>query len=76
MHAIFQKKGKKGQNISKLEQKCTKFENILKKGNLMHATSTRMKQLEYALIIISKIANVWNLNTSIFPNIFQISDIH
>ena len=42
----------------------------------MHATSARMKQLEYALIIISKIANVWNLNTSIFPNIFQISDIH
>ena len=26
------RKGKKGQNIWKSEQKCTKFENILKKG--------------------------------------------
>ena len=26
------KKGKKGQNIRKFEQKCKKFENILKKG--------------------------------------------
>ena len=32
MRAIFQKKGKKGQNIRKFGQKCTKFENILKKG--------------------------------------------
>ena len=36
MRAIFQKKGKKnvkkGQNISKFGQKCTKFENSLKKG--------------------------------------------
>ena len=36
MHAIFQKKGggnvKKGQNIWKSGQKCTRFENILKKG--------------------------------------------
>ena len=40
MHAIFQKKGKKGakknvkkgQNILKFGQKCTKFENILKKS--------------------------------------------
>ena len=37
MRAIFQKKGKKkivkkGQNIWKFGQKCTKFENILKKG--------------------------------------------
>ena len=35
MRAIFQKKGKKyfkkGKNIWKLEKKCTKFENILKK---------------------------------------------
>ena len=36
MHAIFQKKGKKNvkkiQNIRKFEKKCTKLENILKKG--------------------------------------------
>ena len=36
MHAIFQKKGKKGQkkkqNNKNFGQKCTKFENILKKG--------------------------------------------
>ena len=42
MHAIFQKndkkraknvkKGKKGQNVQKSGQKCTKSENILKKG--------------------------------------------
>ena len=32
--AIFQKKGKKGQNIQTFEQKCTKFENILKNDSL------------------------------------------
>ena len=36
MHAIFQKKRqktvKKGQNIWKFGQKCTNFENVLKKG--------------------------------------------
>ena len=36
MRTIFQKKGKKGQNIRQFEQKCTmykaKFGNILKKG--------------------------------------------
>ena len=57
MHEIFQKKGKKknrggekGQKILKFVQKCAKFENILKKGSLMHATMACMKQLEYALI--------------------------
>ena len=44
-----QKKGKTGQNIWKFGQKCTKFGNILKKGSLMHAIITCMKQLEYAL---------------------------
>ena len=39
-------KGKKGQNIWKFGQKCTKFENILKKGSLKHATIACMKQLE------------------------------
>ena len=51
MRAIFQKKGKKGQNIWKFGQKCTKFENILKKGSLMRATIVCMKQVEYALIL-------------------------
>ena len=49
MRAIIQKKGKKGQNIWKFGQKCIKFENVLKKGSLMHATIARMKELEYAL---------------------------
>ena len=53
MRAIFQKKKKtkkqKRPNIWKFEQKCTKFENILKKGSLMRVTIARMKQLEYAL---------------------------
>ena len=35
MRAISQKKGKKGHNIWKLGQKCTKFGNILKKGSLV-----------------------------------------
>ena len=38
----------KGQNISKFGQKCTKFENILKKGILLHVTIACMKQLEHA----------------------------
>ena len=46
MRAIFQKKGKKEQNTWKFGQKCTKFENILKKGSLKHATIACMKQLE------------------------------
>ena len=56
MHAIFQKKGKKGQNIWKFGQECTKIENILKKGSLMCATIARMKQLEYVLNIESALS--------------------
>ena len=41
----------KGQNIVKLGQKCTKFENILKKGSLIRANVACMKQPEYALVI-------------------------
>ena len=40
MRAIFHEKGKKGKTFG---QKCTKSENILKKGNLMWATIARMK---------------------------------
>ena len=35
MHVIFQKKGKKGQNIWKFGQKCIKFDNILKKRQVI-----------------------------------------
>ena len=53
MSVIFQKKGQKKrqkrQNIWKFGQKHTKFENILKKGSLVRATTACMKQLEYAL---------------------------
>ena len=41
--AIFQKKGKQGQNIWKFGQKCKKFENILKKGQ-PHACDYRMHE--------------------------------
>ena len=44
------KKGKKWQNIWKFGQKCTKSENILKKGSFICATIACMKQLEYALL--------------------------
>ena len=43
-----QKKGRKGQSIWKFGQKCTKFENILKKGSI-----ACMKQLEYALAYLA-----------------------
>ena len=46
MHAIFQKKGKKGQNIWKFEQKGTEFENILKKGKWLCVIIARNKLLE------------------------------
>ena len=35
--------------FKKKREKCTKFGNILKKGSLMCATVTCMKELEYAL---------------------------
>ena len=46
---FYRKRAKNEQNIWKFGQKCTKFENILKKGNLRHVSMTHMKQLEYAL---------------------------
>ena len=46
------KKGKIEENIWKFGQKCTKFENILKKGSLMRATIGCMKQLEYVLVLL------------------------
>ena len=58
MRAIFQKKGKKGQNIWKFG-KCTKFENILKTVSLVRATIACMKQLVYALEIDVKRGGVF-----------------
>ena len=46
------KKDKKGQNIWKLGQKCTKFENTLKRGSLICVTIACMKQLEYTLSVV------------------------
>ena len=58
MRAIFQKKVKnmlknvkKGQNIWKFGQRCTKFENILKKGKWLRAIIARNKLLEKALVV-------------------------
>ena len=54
LYVIFQKKRqknvKKGQNIWKFEQKCTRFEHILTKGKLLHATIARNKLLEKAIL--------------------------
>ena len=63
--AIFQKKGKKGQNIWKFGQTCIKFENICTKGSLMSATIACMKQQEYALqlVFFSEIENGKERNT-------------
>ena len=60
LRAIFQindkkmfKKGKKGQNIWKFGHKCTKFENILKKGRWLRAIIARNKLLEKGLVVTS-----------------------
>ena len=42
------KKVKKGENIWKFGQKCTKFEDILKKGRWLHVIIARNKLLEKA----------------------------
>ena len=46
MRAIFQKKGKISE---KFGQKCTKFENILKKGTWLRTIIAHIKLLEKAL---------------------------
>ena len=59
MRATFQKKGKKkdkkGQNIRKFGQKCTKLLNTLKKGRSLNAIIPRSKLLEKALLCICHI---------------------
>ena len=52
---FFRKKAKKGQNIRKFGQKYTKFENILKNGNLMRATIACMKQLGFVFFLFFEI---------------------
>ena len=49
------KKDKKGQNIRKFGQKCTKLLNTLKKGRSLNATIPRSKLLEKALLCICHI---------------------
>ena len=43
---FFRKRAKKAQNIWKFGQKCTKFENILKRGRWLRAIIARNKLLE------------------------------
>ena len=52
MCAIFQKRAKKGQNIWKFGQKCTKFENILKKGT---QSTARIGLPVYSTIVMKHI---------------------
>ena len=39
MHVIFQKKEQKRAKKGKIGHRCTKFDNTLKKGSFMHATT-------------------------------------
>ena len=55
----FSEKGQKRTKYLKIWAKCTKFENILKKGSLMCATIASMKQLEYALNSESALSEEW-----------------
>ena len=52
------KKHKKGQNICKFGQKCTKFENILKKGRWLHAIITCIELLEKVLACPSSVDKI------------------
>ena len=67
MRTIFQKKGKKGQNIWKYGQKCTKFENTLKKSRRLRTIIARNKLLEKALVL------PWHLQLTAFGNFLNHS---
>ena len=54
MRATFQKKGKKGQNIWKFGQKCTKFENILEKGKWLCAIIALIETARKGYVYIYK----------------------
>ena len=66
MHAIFQKKGEKGENIWKFGQKYTRIEHILKKGSLMCATIAHMKKLEYTLNSESALSPEWAMKLVLY----------
>ena len=57
---FFRKRGKKGQNIWKFEQKFKKFENILKKGRWWYAIIAQNTPLEKALLFLSYISILWD----------------
>ena len=65
-----QKNVKKGQNIWKFGQKCTKFENILKKGRWLHAIIACNKLLEKVLVLknycFGNFVISWITNETIF----------
>ena len=59
---FFQKKGKKGQNIWKFGQKCTKFENILKRAGNRTIIARNKRLIKYKItIIIANVQNICNL---------------
>ena len=64
------KKGKKGKNIWKFEQKHTKFENILKKSRWLHAIMKHNKLLEKALFLLFYIS--FYVSRYHFPHVFRI----
>ena len=53
------KREKKGQNIWKYGQKCTKLENILKKGRWLHGIIAHNKLLEQALPELTPLAKTF-----------------
>ena len=55
-----QKNAKKGQNIWKFGQKCTKFENVLKKGRWLCAIIARNELLEKTLLIKLYPIHLWS----------------
>ena len=66
------KKSKKGQNIWKFGQKCTKCENILKKGRWLRAIIAHKKLLEKALFYISRVRISQKVNGAMMRNLPHI----
>ena len=55
------KKQQKRAKYLKIWEKCTKFESSLKKDGLIRATIESMKQLEYALTLITNNTTNYNI---------------
>ena len=68
-----QSKSKRRQNIWKFGQKCTKFEKISKKSSLMRAAIARLKQLEYALLLLKQNLSRWEMYKGINYHWFYLS---